>query len=105
LVEQVRKTVKLSSGNIDWDYGIIQNLEKFANVNPEATLEILEDYLLLGDNLNPHRERWFMIDRELSETIKVIYTNEDLKQRVEDLVNKLMHAGGEQFWPLEQILD
>lgn len=105
LVEQVKKTVKLASGNIDWDYGIIQNLEKFANVNPEATLEILEDYLLLGDNLNPHRERWFMIDRELSETIKVIYTNEDLKQRVEDLVNKLMHAGGEQFWPLEQILD
>jgi hypothetical protein len=46
-----------------------------------------------------------MIDRELSETIKVIYTNEDLKQRVKDLVNNLMHAGGEQFWPLEQILD
>lgn len=105
LVEQVRKTIIKSEGNIDWDYGIIQNLEKFANTNPKATLEILDHYLLQGENLNPHRERWFMIDRELVDTLKIIYSEADLKESVKDLVNRLIQAGGQQFWPLQDILD
>jgi hypothetical protein len=105
LVKQVKRTIVKSGGNIDWDYGIIQNLEKFAQIDPEATLDILDSYLLQGDELNPHRERWFMIDRELEDTLKIIYQSEPLKEIVRDLINRLMHAGDQQFWQLQSILD
>jgi hypothetical protein len=104
LVEQVQKTVVKSGGNVEWDYGIIQNLEKFAQVNPGATLDILEHYLLQGEVLNPHRERWFMIDRELVDTLELVHKDDNLKERVNGFINLLISAGGQQFWPLKNIL-
>lgn len=105
LVIRVRDTVIKANGNIDWDYGITQQLEHFAEINPEATLQMLEHYLLDGDNVNPHRERWMMIDKELRKAIEIIYNNSQLKKRTYEFIDRLLIAGGQQFWTLADIVD
>jgi len=107
IIENLPKTLVNSNGDLDWDYGFTKNLEKFAEINPENTLRCIELYLLSSDGgLNPHRGvPMFSIDKEIKDALIVIYKNADMKQPVEDLINKLIEIGSSIFWGLKEVIE
>ncbi|KND51843.1 MAG: hypothetical protein ABA06_01120 [Parcubacteria bacterium C7867-001] len=105
LIQNLSTTLEKSEGEVDWDYGLTRRIKVFAEIDPENTLEIIRHFLLQGNELNSHRRApLFSIDTEIKEALEIIYTNERLKQGVEDLINLLIERGSSVFWGLKDIL-
>jgi hypothetical protein len=104
-VEKMAASLKKSNGEIDWDYGLMQRLRKFAEVNPEKTLEIIRSLLLLNGDLNPNHRVYFDASGQIKEPLTTIYKIPNLKKPVEELVNSLIEKGSSTFWGLKEILD
>ncbi|MHA1660647.1 MAG: hypothetical protein ACTSUT_16170, partial [Promethearchaeota archaeon] len=107
VVEKIAETLKKSDGDIDWDYGLIQRLVKFAKIDPNNTLLIIKSYLLdkNGDLNQNRRIPMFSIDKEIKEALGIIYQKPDLKQEISRLINQLVQKGSSLFWGLESILE
>lgn len=108
VAEKIAETLKKSDGDIDWDYGLMQRLVKFAEINPENTISIIENYFLDKEGgLNKHRGvPMFHIDNEIKEALSIIYKkNKNLRSEIENLINTLIKKGSSIFWSLEDILE
>lgn len=106
IVDRLPKTLEKSDGDLDWDYGFTQKLEKFAELNPRNTLRAIELYLLTQDgSLNPHRGvPMFSVDNEIKDALAICYKNPETKQDTENLVAKLIDKGSNIFWGLKDAL-
>lgn len=104
-VVNMAKTLEKSGGKIDWEYGLIQRLPKFAEVNPEKTLEIIRNMVLLGDDMNPNYRHYFDAHGNFAEPLRTIYGNESMKKPVRDLINTFVSKGGRNFWSLKEIIE
>jgi hypothetical protein len=105
VVKNIAASLKKSKGVIDWDYGLLRRLEKFADINPKKTLEIISHLLLLNGDLSPHHRMYFDASRETKEPLKIIYKVPEFKKPVEDLINALIEKGSNVFWDLKDILN
>lgn len=108
VVEKIAETLKESDGDIDWDYGLMQRLVKFAKTDPKNTISIIENYLLdEKGELNKHRRvPMFHADNEIKKALDTIYKEkENLRAKIENLINTLIKKGSSTFWSLEDILE
>lgn len=64
-VEKMATTLSKSHGEIDWDYGLLRRINKFAEINPEKALEIIKGLLLLNDEINPNHRLYFDASRQI----------------------------------------
>ena len=105
VVKNLALTIKKSEGNIDWDYGLIRRLKIFSEIDPKNALDVIDNYLLLNGELNPHRRSpLFSLENEIKEALIVIYKESSLKKEVEDLINILIEKGSISFWGLKDVL-
>lgn len=104
VIDKMATTLKKSNGEIDWDYGLLQRINKFAEVNPEKTLEVIRHLLLLNGDLNPHHRVYFDASRQIKEPLEIIYKKGDLKKPVENLINDLIEKGSSTFWGLKDVI-
>ncbi|MCR4311163.1 MAG: hypothetical protein NUV54_01160 [Candidatus Taylorbacteria bacterium] len=105
IVKNLVATLKKSHGEIDWDYGLTQRLKILAEIDPVNTLEIIRNYLLLDGDLNPHRRSpLFSLESEIKDALIIIYKDDSLKSKVEELINTLIEKGSSIFWGLKDIL-
>jgi len=107
VAERIAQTVKISNGDIDWDYSLLNRLPIFAEKNKSRTLEIIYSYLLDSkQNLNQNRRTPFLYRDEIKEALMIIYKNSDsiIKQKVIDLINILIEKGSSSFWGLKEVL-
>ena len=105
LVLLVSKTLKRSEGEIDWDYGLNERLERFAEANPKETLEIIRNFLLKDAELNPYRRvPMFSLENEIKKAFTIIYKDDELKDAVRELIDLLIEKGSSMFWGLKDVL-
>ena len=108
LVKKIARTIEKSDGDINWDYGLMQRLIKFAEIDPKNTISIIENYLLDKDK-NPNQHRgvpMFHADEEIKEALNIIYQeNKELKQDVEKLIDLLIEKGSQIFWGLKDVIE
>ncbi len=105
IIKNLPATLKKSKGEVDWDYGLIHRLTKFAEIDPTSTLKVIQYFLLLGHDLNPHRGvPLFSIDHEIKDTLEIIYKNPKLKTKVRNFVDLLITKGSSVFWGLKAVL-
>lgn len=105
LTKNISKSLEKSGGELDWDYGMIKLLPKFATEAPENTLRILQMYLTgpsVGDNLL-HTSVY--IESDLFDVFKILYLNPISKVGTGVLINKLLPLLDGQFWKLRKILN
>lgn len=101
---RMAETLQKSGGMIEWDYGLIKQLPNLAKAASKDTLRIINSYLLQDGALNPHRERWIQIDSKFMDSLSTIYNDEETKDQVYSLVDKLIEVGGERFWRLKSVI-
>jgi hypothetical protein len=106
IIQRLPETFKKSDGDIDWDYGFLKRLVKFAEINPENTLLSVRYFLLdQTGNLNQHRKvPMFHLDNELKDALEIIVKKEGMKEPVENLVSDLIEKGSSVFWGLKDVL-
>jgi hypothetical protein len=105
IIKNLPITFKKSEGDVDWDYGLSRRIKTFAEIDPVNTLEVIRTFLLLNGELNKHRQvPLFIVDREIKDALKIIYTDESLRKEVEDLVALLIEKGSSVFWGLKDVI-
>jgi len=106
LVQKIAETLDKSNGQIDWDYGLLKRLSVFAEKNGKEALKIISSYLSKS-NLSQNPQVPFLYKDEIKESIKIIYDNRDkkIKQRVTNLINKLIEEWSSVFWYLEEVIE
>ena len=108
VIGRITETLKKSNGGINWDYGLMMRLPIFAEKDGSHALEIVTNFLLDSNgNLNQNRRApLFSIDKEIKESLDVIYKNGDVitKQKVADLIELLIEKGSSTFWGLKDVL-
>jgi hypothetical protein len=107
IIEKFSKTLEKTGGKISWDYGFLRRLPTFARKNREETIKAITYYLLDSNGrINSNRHQPFYYDKEIKDALEIIYRNSEgqYKQKVTDLINALISAGGKPFWDLEEIL-
>lgn len=106
VIKNLSLTLEKSEGEVDWDYGMTRRIKTFAEIDPANTLEVIRHFLLHDGELNTHRRvPLFSIDSEIKDALGIIYKNEVLKPKVEELVNLLIEKGSSIFWGLKDILN
>lgn len=106
VVKNLAATLKKSEGDFDWDYGLTKRITKFAELDPKSTLEVIREFLLLNNELSPHRRSpMFSLEREIKDALEIIYKDSSLKNDVKDLVSILIEKGSNAFWGLKSILN
>ena len=106
-VKKMAQTLAKSNGEIDWDYGLLKRLPKFAEKNKGKTLEIISSYLLdKKGNLNKNLRLPMIYQGDIKEALMIIYNDEDkkLKENVVKLINILIEKGSSIFWELKEII-
>lgn len=104
ITKNLALSLKKSNGEIDWDYGLMQRIKVFAEIDPTNALVIITNLLLLDDELNPNRRAYFGADSEIKKALTIIYKNDTLKPKVEELINALIEKGSSAFWDLKDVL-
>jgi len=102
--QHMNRTLKKSHGNVEYDYGLMQMLGDLAEKEPKETLEILYSFLESENNFDMRSSRYFYVDGEIYQALDKIYSHEELKPGVENLINDLLTTKGRQFWLLENIV-
>lgn len=103
LASELSKTLEVTKGKLEWDYGLLKSIEKIATDAPQDALKILENYFLLkiGDERNPFPIR---TDKEWYSAFEILYRNKKVRNELYNLINRLIEKGGRFFWPLEDIV-
>ena len=108
LAERVRKTLEKTQGTLDSDFKLTQSIVRFAQANPEDTLEIARLYLLEGGiRRGGQRELLLGTDDwgQWVKVFKILHDNPGTKSETSILINKLIQDGGSPFWGLKEIVD
>lgn len=106
VVKNLPLTLEKSAGDIDWDYGLTRRLKIFAEIDPENTLKIIRNYLIIDGELNSKRRApLFSLEHEVKEALSIIYKKLDRKEDVEDLISILVEKGSKDFWDLKEVID
>ena len=106
-MKKMALTVKKTDGDIDWDYGLLHRLPVFASKDGENTLAIISNYLLDSKGeLNKNRRTPLLYDHEMKEALTIIYKNGDeiIKEKVIDLISRLIEKGSSVFWGLKEVI-
>lgn len=103
LAGRINETLDATKGDLEWDYGLVKSIEKFASDAPGDALKILEKHFLaaIGDE-----QKHFPIqaDKEWYNAFKILYGNISVRRDTYSLINRLIEKGGRQFWILEDIV-
>ncbi len=105
LADHLERSLKITSGHLDWDIGLMDSLNELAQSAPGKTLEILNLYLLDGQRSG--NNRWFIQIPRIKEILRMLYGEPDTKIRegVRQLINDLLPLGNGRFWELKDILN
>jgi hypothetical protein len=103
LANRLSQTLDATNGKLNWDYGLIKSVEKFASEAPQDTLKILEKHFLslVGDEQNRFPIR---TDKEWYSAFEILYKNQELQSETYNLINELIEKGGRYYWTLEDIV-
>jgi len=107
VIENMAKTMEISNGNIDWDYGLLKRLTTFAEIDPDNTFKIIKHYLLDNNgSLNKNRRIPFMHDGEIQAALNIVYKKGDKqsKEEIKNFINILIEKGSSVFWSLKDII-
>ncbi len=105
LAEHVRRTLQKTKGDLEWEYGLMHLLDKFALESPEQTLEIVRLFLGDPDKFDIQHHASMYIDQELLTVLKILYQNPTTKQQTYDLIDSLIPIGGGRFWKFKEVLE
>ena len=105
LTEHLIKTLERTNGKMDWDFGLIRSLPLLAKESPANTFKILELCLLKRYEHDPEsfKNGIILID-DFIETFRILYSNNEMKPKIYDLINQLLEKGGSMFWKLEEVI-
>lgn len=103
LTNMINQTLKLTNGDLRWDYGLLKSVEKLATEASQDALEILEKRFLfvIRDKKNQFPIR---TDKEWYSAFEILYKNEETRSKTYNLINELIEKGGRPFWNLEEIV-
>lgn len=103
LAHKLSKTLEITKGKLDWDYGLVKSIESISTAAPQEALKILGNHYLsvIGDEKNHVPIR---TDKEWYHAFEILYTNSETKDKAYKLINKLIERGGRYFWELEDII-
>ncbi len=104
LIEQIKKTLSKTEGVIDWDYGLNDSILEMAKISPETTLEILRLHILEAGVRNKQMRIPFYLRNEWVDALKILFENPITKSKTTDLINALIHEGGQPFWGLKEVI-
>lgn len=104
LAVRIRKTLEVTKGVLDWDYGITEGISQLAKEAPEDTLAIAHLLFLEGSVRNVERRGAFFWDDKCFEVLKILYANPSTKAGAYTLIDDLIREGGSIFWKLEEIV-
>ncbi len=104
VAKNIALSLKKSGGALDWDYGLLKQLEALARVSQADTLQIIRNLLLVGEELNLNRRSYFGNNDEIKTALQIIYQDNSLKEGVESLINTLIKKGSSVFWDLKEVL-
>ena len=106
LARRVKQTLEEAGGVLDWDDDLIKICPRLAQAAPEDTLEIARLYLLEGGARDKNLQTlWhWNSDNNWIEAFKILHGNQTTKAATTDLIDDLVIVGGEEFWPLKEIL-
>ncbi len=104
LAENVKRTLKKSNGKLNWEIGLSRSINKFAEILPEDTLEILRLFILEGKVRDSNNNKSFYSIDEWIDVFKILYNNVNTKKETETLIDSLIREGGNKFWKLKEIL-
>ncbi len=88
-----------------WDIGLRKNIVALAKGSKKNTVEIARLYLLEGGVRNKSNSLYFFLDEKWIEAFRILYAYPATKQATSDLINDLIHEGGNHFWPLKEVLE
>lgn len=103
LAKQVKQTMELTKGKLNWDYGLTQLITKIAGASPKDTLDITRLFFnnLIEDSSRHPTERY--VEIEWKEALNLIYKAGE-KEKVKHLIDQLISKGGRSFWTLKEII-
>lgn len=104
LASRVSETLTKTKGVLDWDRGLTESIVQLAKSAPKDSLTIARWYLLEGCVRGEGRKRFFSLDAEWSDALKILYANPETKSGTASLINELILDGGSMFWSLKKIL-
>lgn len=104
LAVRFKKTLEITKGVIEWDYGLTMLLPQLAMAAPGDSLAIARLLFLEGGVKNKERRHSFFWDDKCFETLKILYANPDTKSGAIALIDDLIREGGSIFWKLKDIL-
>jgi hypothetical protein len=96
LIETLRK----ANGFLEYDYGLVDNLQDFAEIDPSLTIDILRLYLVEG-LLGHSPQTWYRSDQISVELFKFLYSKE--RDKTTELIEELLEKGGSAFWRLKDV--
>lgn len=104
LADNLRKTMKVTGGELTWDYGLTKSIIALAKAAPSDTLEILKLLLLESGVRSKRLLIPFSVENEWFEAFKILYNNPKTKSDTYNLIDTLIREGGSMFWKLEEIV-
>lgn len=106
IIPRIAKTLKISGGDIDWEYGLTKRLPIFAIIDAKNTIDIIKNFLLDKEGkLNQNRRApLFVVDNEIKDALDIIYKKGELKSEIIELIDSLLIQGNRTFWGLKEIV-
>lgn len=105
LADRVNKTLAKTKGVVDWDRGLSESIVQLAKSAPKDSLAIARWYLLEGCIRGEGRKRFFSLDTEWADALKILHDNLETKPGTVALINELIREGGSMFWSLKKIIE
>lgn len=104
LAERVKKTLKKTTGFLEWDYALVKSIAELAKASPRDTIEIVRLHLLEGGIRGKKIRLPFMYDDEWVEALKILYANAETKNDTYSLIDSLVRKGGSTFWKFKDVI-
>lgn len=105
LAQHVKATMQKTSGDIDWDYGLMTSITELAKAAPEDTLDVLRLLVLEhGVRGNNASRSMLYVHDEWLEAFSILYSNPKTKSGTHSLIDDLIREGGSSYWKLKEII-
>lgn len=102
LAKMVKGTLEKTNGLIEWEYGLMDNIEALAKSAPVETIKILH-LLYLECGVRSGRLRVpFSVNID---AFRMLYHNDDTREDTRRLIDDLLREGGSPFWELEGLVE
>lgn len=105
LAERIRKTLEMTNGVFDWDYGLSQISVDLSLGAPEDMLKITKLFFIDGGIKAGHQRRPYYVDREWFDVFNNLLSNPNTKAGTIDLIDELVREGGSPFWGLKKLVE